>query len=159
MELKGELVSFRPDIKVVDCTLRDGGLVNNFEFSEDFVRDLYKANVAAGVDYMEFGYKASKEVFNVNDYGKWKFCDEKDIREIVGDNDTDLKISVMADVGRTDFKKDIIPKSESVIDMVRVATYINTSPAASVMINYCADMGYEVTINIMALSTACENKL
>ena len=35
MEQKGELVSFRPDIKVVDCTLRDGGLVNNFEFSED----------------------------------------------------------------------------------------------------------------------------
>ena len=47
MEQKGELVSYRPDIKVVDCTLRDGGLVNNFEFSEDFVRDLYKANVAA----------------------------------------------------------------------------------------------------------------
>ena len=46
MEQKGELVSFRPDIKVVDCTLRDGGLVNNFEFSEDFVRDLYKANVS-----------------------------------------------------------------------------------------------------------------
>lgn len=159
MEQKGELVSFRPDIKVVDCTLRDGGLVNNFEFSEDFVRDLYKANVAAGVDYMEFGYKASKEVFNVNDYGKWKFCDEKDIREIVGDNDTDLKISVMADVGRTDFKKDIIPKSESVIDMVRVATYINTIPAAIEMINYCADMGYEVTINIMAISTASENEL
>ena len=130
MEQKGELVSYRPDIKVVDCTLRDGGLVNNFEFSEAFVRDLYKANVAAGVDYMEFGYKASKEVFNVDDYGKWKFCDEKDIREIVGDNNTDLKISVMADVGRTDFKKDIIPKSESVIDMIRVATYINTIPAA-----------------------------
>ena len=147
MEQKGELVSFRPDIKVVDCTLRDGGLVNNFEFSEDFVRDLYKANVAAGVDYMEFGYKASKEVFNVNDYGKWKFCDEKDIREIVGDNDTDLKISVMADVGRTDF------------NMVRVATYINTIPAAIEMINYCADMGYEVTINIMAISTASENEL
>ena len=136
MEQKGELVSFRPDIKVVDCTLRDGGLVNNFEFSEDFVRDLYKANVAAGVDYMEFGYKASKEVFKVEDYGKWKFCDEKDIRAIVGDNDTDLKISVMADVGRTDYKKDIIPKSESVIDMVN-----------------------EVTINIMAISTASENEL
>ena len=45
MEQKGELVSYRPDIKVVDCTLRDGGLVNNFEFSEAFVRDLYNANV------------------------------------------------------------------------------------------------------------------
>lgn len=61
MEQKGELVSFRPDIKVVDCTLRDGGLVNNFEFSEDFVRDLYKANVAAGVDYMEFGIRHQRK--------------------------------------------------------------------------------------------------
>ena len=129
MEQKGELVSYRPDIKVVDCTLRDGGLVNNFEFSDEFVRELYKANVAAGVDYMEFGYKASKDLFDPKKFGKWKFCNEEDIRDIVGENNTDLKISVMADVGRTDYKKDIIPKSESVIDMVRVATYINTIPS------------------------------
>ena len=51
------MTSYRPDIKVMDCTLRDGGLVNNFEFTDEFVKDLYEANVAAGVDYMEFGYK------------------------------------------------------------------------------------------------------
>ena len=159
MQKKGELVSYRPDIKVVDCTLRDGGIVNDFKFDDEFVKDLYKANIAAGVDYMEFGYKASKEIFNVDDFGKWKFCDEESIREIVGDNDTDLKIAVMADVGRTDYKKDIIPKKDSVIDMIRVATYVNTIPAAIEMINYCADLGYEVTINIMAVSTASEKDL
>lgn len=159
MEQKGELISYRPDIKVVDCTIRDGGLVNNFYFEDDFVRNLYTANVAAGVDYMEFGYKASKEIFDVKEFGKWKFCDEQDIRDIVGDNNTDLKISVMADVGRTDYKKDIIPKQDSVIDMIRIATYINTIPAAVEMINYCADMGYETTINIMAISTAAESEL
>ena len=159
MQKKGELVSYRPDIKVVDCTLRDGGIVNDFKFDDEFVKDLYKANIAAGVDYMEFGYKASKEIFNVEDFGKWKFCDEESIREIVGDNDTDLKIAVMADVGRTDYKKDIIPKKDSVIDMIRVATYVNTIPAAIEMINYCADLGYEVTVNIMAVSTASEKDL
>lgn len=159
MQKKGELVSYRPDIKVVDCTLRDGGIVNDFKFDDEFVKDLYKANIAAGVDYMEFGYKASKEIFNVEDFGKWKFCDEESIREIVGDNDTDLKIAVMADVGRTEYKKDIIPKKDSVIDMIRVATYVNTIPAAIEMINYCADLGYEVTINIMAVSTASEKDL
>ena len=60
---RGSLLSYRPDIKVVDATLRDGGLVNDFRFTEDFVRDLYAANVAAGIDYMEFGYKASKDIF------------------------------------------------------------------------------------------------
>lgn len=159
MELKGELISYRPDIKVVDCTIRDGGLVNNFYFDDEFVRNLYTANVAAGVEYMEFGYKASKEIFDVKEFGKWKFCDEQDIRDIVGDNNTDLKISVMADVGRTDYKKDIIPKTDSVIDMIRIATYINTIPAAIEMIHYCAEMGYETTINIMAVSTAAESEL
>ena len=158
MEQKGELISYRPDIKVVDCTIRDGGLVNNFYFDDEFVRNLYTANVAAGV-YMEFGYKASKEIFDVKEFGKWKFCDEQDIRDIVGDNNTDLKISVMADVGRTDYKKDIIPKTDSVIDMIRIATYINTIPAAIEMIHYCAEMGYETTINIMAVSTAAESEL
>lgn len=158
-ERLGSLVSYRPDIKVVDCTLRDGGLVNNFRFTDEFVKDLYLANIKAGVDYMEFGYKASKEIFNPDSFGKWKFCDEKDIREIVGDNKTDMKISVMADVGRTDYKKDILPRKDSVIDMIRVATYINTIPAAIEMIEDAKKKGYEVTVNIMAVSKVSDAEL
>lgn len=156
MKKKGNLMSFRPDIKVVDATLRDGGLVNNFYFKDEFVKALYFANIKAGVDYMEFGYKASKELFDPDKFGKWKFCNEEDIRSIVGDNNSDMKISVMADVGRTDFRKDIIDKKDSVIDMIRVATYINTMPAAIEMIEYCKQKGYEVSCNIMAISTASE---
>ncbi len=159
MERHGNLMQFRPDIKVLDATIRDGGLVNNFYFEDSFVRRLYETNVKAGIDYMEFGYKASKEIFNPDEFGKWKFCDEESIRGIVGDNDTDLKIAVMADVGRTDFKKDIIPKSESVIDLIRVATYINTMPAAIEMIEYCHELGYETSCNIMAVSTARESDI
>ena len=148
------LMEYREDVKVVDATLRDGGLVNDFYFTDEFVKDLYKANIKAGVDYMEFGYKASKEIFNEDDFGKWKFCNDSDIRKIVGDNKTGLKIAVMADVGRTDFQQDIIPKKDSPIDLVRIATYINTIPAAVEMIEDCAKKGYETTINIMAVSKA-----
>ncbi len=158
-ERHGSLISVRPDVKVVDCTLRDGGLVNNFEFSDEFVKDLYLANIKAGVDYMEFGYKASKEIFDPKKFGKWKFCEEKDIRAIVGDNKTDMKIAVMADVGRTDFKKDILPKKDSVIDMIRVATYINTIPAAIEMIEDAKKKGYETTVNIMAVSKVNDAEL
>ncbi len=148
------LMSYSPDIKVIDCTLRDGGLVNDFFFTDEFVKDLYLANIRAGVDYMEFGYKASKELFNVKKFGKWKFSDDKDIRAVVGDNKTDMKIAVMADVGRCDFRKDILNKKDSPIDLVRVATYINTIPAAVEMIEDCTKKGYETTVNIMALSKA-----
>ena len=156
---KGEMVSYRPDIKVVDCTLRDGGLVNNFYFSDEFVRDLYRTNLKAGVDYMEFGYKADREMFDTEKFGKWKFCSDDDIREIVGDNTGGLKISVMADVGRTDFRRDIVDKSDSPVDMIRVATYIHTIPTALEMVEYCHDKGYETTINIMAISKANDSDL
>ncbi len=151
-------MQYRPDIKVLDATIRDGGLVNDFFFEDSFVKNLYETNVKAGIDYMEFGYKASKELFDPQKFGKWKFCDEADLRAIVGDNDTDLKIAVMADLGRTDLN-DILPKSESVIDMIRVATYINTIPAAIEMIEHCHALGYETTCNIMAVSTARESDI
>lgn len=155
----GTIVSFRPDIKVVDATLRDGGLVNNFGFTEEFVRELYKTNIAAGVDYMEFGYKASKDIFDPKDFGKWKFSNEDDIRAIVGNNDTPLKICVMADVGRTDYKRDILKKEDSVIDMIRIACYIHQIPAAIEMITDAKEKGYEVTVNLMAVSKVKDEDL
>lgn len=159
MAQKGNLMTVRSDIRVLDATIRDGGLVNKFAFTDEFVKELYRANVRAGVDYMEFGYKASKEIFDVNKFGKWKFCDEEAIRAIVGDNNSDMKISVMADVGRCDYKHDIIDKKDSVIDLIRVATYINTIPAAIDMIEDAKAKGYEVTCNIMAISNAKESDL
>ena len=152
-----KLLDFRPEIKAFDVTMRDGGLVNNFGFTDEFVKDLYQTNIKAGVDYMEFGYKASKEMFNPEEFGKWKFSDDEHIRAIVGDNDTDLKIAVMADVERCDYKKDILNRSDSPIDMIRVATYIHQIPAAIDMIEDAHRKGYETTCNIMAISTAQEN--
>ena len=153
------LVAFRRDIKILDATIRDGGIVNNFSFTDDFVRKLYQANVKAGVDYMEFGYKADPDMFNESEYGKWKFSKDEDIRAIVGDNNTDLKISVMADAGRTNFKRDILPRSESPIDMIRVATYIYQLPLAIEMIEDAHAKGYETCVNIMAISKVQEDDL
>lgn len=156
---KGSLLSYREDIKVLDATLRDGGLVNDFRFSDDFARALYQMNVSAGVDYMEFGYKASKNMFDPAKFGKFKFCNEEDLRAIVGEKKPGLKISVMADVGRTDYEKDIIDRKDSVIDMVRVATYLNEIPAAVRMVEHCAKMGYETSVNVMAISKAREEEI
>lgn len=159
MAQRGDLMTVRHDIRVVDATIRDGGLVNNFMFTDEFIKKLYITNVKAGVDYMEFGYKASKEMFDVNKFGKWKFCDEESIRGIVGENPTDMKLCVMADVGRCDYKRDILNRKDSVIDLIRVATYIHQMPAAIEMIEDAKAKGYEVTCNIMAISNAKESDI
>jgi 4-hydroxy 2-oxovalerate aldolase len=152
-------LSYRSELKVLDCTLRDGGLMNDHTFDDKIVKAIYQANVAAGVDYMEMGYKADKKIFAKTDYGPWKFCDEEDVRRIVGDNDTELKLSVMADAGRTDYHNDVLPAEQSVFDMVRVATYIHQVPAAMDIAQDALDKGYEVTLNLMAVSTIQEWEL
>jgi 4-hydroxy 2-oxovalerate aldolase len=149
---------FRPQIKVLDCTIRDGGLMNEWKFDDDFVRAVYRACVEAGVDYMEMGYRTSEKYFSRKDNGPWKFCWEEDVRRIVGDNDTALKLSVMADIGRVDYD-DFLPASESVFDMVRVACYIHQMDVAIATAEHCMDKGYEVTINLMAASKVMERDL
>ena len=158
IEKTGTMLSVREDLKVFDCTIRDGGLVNNYHFSDDFVKSLYKMCVDAGIDYMEIGKNVSPTVMSPDEYGPWNFCKEEDIRRIVGDNDTNLKIATMADVGRT-IKEEIPPKDESVVDMIRVATYIHQLPEAIELIEDFHAKGYETTCNIMAISKSFDDEL
>ena len=155
----GRWVGFRKELKVLDCTIRDGGLMNSSRFDDKTVRAVYDACADAGIDYMEIGYKNSKSIYSPADFGDWRFCDEDAIKRIVGDNKRDIKISVMADAAKSDYKTELGPKSESLIDMVRIATYIHQIPLALDMIKHCTDMGYETTVNIMAVSTVRESEL
>src|SRR5512135_2259163 len=84
---KGTLLTYRPEIKVLDCTIRDGGLINDHQFDDAFVKAVYDTCTTAGVDYMEIGYKASKKIFAREKHGSWKYCDEDDIRRIIGDGE------------------------------------------------------------------------
>lgn len=156
---KGTWLTYRPEIKIMDCTIRDGGLINDHQFEDGFVKAVYQTCVAAGIDAMEFGYKADKNIFAPAEHGTWKFCDEDTLRRIVDDNPTDLQISVMADAERTDYHTDILPKDQSVIDIVRVATYSHQIPTAVEMIKDAHDKGYRVTVNLMAISAIQEREL
>ena len=158
-EYQEDWIGYRPEIEVLDCTIRDGGLMNDHKFKDVVVRAVYQACIDAGIDYMEFGYKASKKIYSTQEFGPWKFCDEDDIRRIVGDNDTNLKLSVMADAERTDYHEDILPKDDSVLDVIRVATYIHQIPTAIDMIKDAADKGYETSCNLMAVSTVQESQI
>ncbi|MEW6751106.1 MAG: aldolase catalytic domain-containing protein [Candidatus Latescibacterota bacterium] len=152
-------ITYREQIKVFDCTIRDGGLMNDHKFDDKVVRAVYRACIEAGIDYMELGYVNSRSQFPPGEFGPWKHCAEKDIRRVVGDNDSPLKLSAMADAGKCDYRTDILPKSESVLDVIRVATYIHQIPLANDMIRDAHDKGYQATVNLMAVSTVQEREL
>lgn len=149
---------YRPQIKVLDCTIRDGGLINKWQFSDDIVKKVFLALSKAGVDYMEIGYKSSEKYFSRVEHGAWKFCTEDDIKMIVGDNETKMKLSAMADIGRID-SEDIPLKKDSILDMIRVACYAKETDKAVALAHECLDKGYEVTINLMAVSKVLESDL
>ncbi len=149
---------FREEIKVLDCTIRDGGLVNNHDFDDRFVREVYKAVSASGVDYMEIGYKNSRKLFSDKEYGKWKFCDDADVAKVIKGIESNTKISVMVDIGRVDME-DVKKAKDSPVDMIRVACYLKDVDKAIAMANDFDQKGYETCINIMAISTASESEL
>ena len=157
-DISSESVNYWPQLKVLDCTIRDGGLMNNHKFSDEFVRTVHKALVAAGVDYMELGYKADKKLFSPDEYGPWKSCTEDDLNRMFGDEDPGIKMSVLCDIGRTD-EDDVVACEQSVIDLIRVACYIHQIPAALEMVKMAKDKGYETSVNLMAISTVPEFEL
>lgn len=147
----------RDHCKIVDCTIRDGGLVNNWEFSVEFVKDLYNGLNAAGVEYMEIGYKNSPKLLKGAEAGPWRFLDERFLKEVIPQK-KETKLSALVDIGRVD-ENDILPREQSVLDLIRVACYIKDVDKALELVNKFHSMGYETSLNIMALSHVLEYEL
>ncbi len=141
---------YRKQIKVLDCTIRDGGLINNHYFTDEFICEVYKALSKSGIDYMEFGYRSSRELYSPKEFGAWKYCDDDKIKQVIdsADIESNLKISVMVDSYRVK-EQQFAPVDESPIDMFRAATYVKYIDSAIELINKCHDLGYETTCNIM----------
>lgn len=151
-------VMYRPEIKVLDCTIRDGGLINEHLFEDKFVRAVYQAVAASGVDYIELGYRASKQSFSADKFGPAKFCTEDFLRKITDGISSQTKISTMVDIGRVE-PEDIPQKKDSVVSLMRVACYVKDIDKAIALVKHCADKGYETTVNLMAISAAFEPDL
>ncbi len=153
-----EFCMYRPAITVCDCTIRDGGLVNDSQFPVETVREVYRALCAAGVDIIELGYRNSKSMFSPDKYGPWRFCDEDMLRKVTEGCETNSKLAIMQDAHKAS-ADDVLPREQSVVDIIRVATYVKDVDKAIALANNAVDKGYEATINIMAISHALEREL
>jgi 4-hydroxy 2-oxovalerate aldolase len=149
---------FRPEIKVLDCSIRDGGLINEWHFSDEFVRATYQYLSQAGADYIEIGYRASRKMFDTTKFGKWRFCDDEDVRKVIDGIESQSKLSCMVDIGRVE-DEDILPREQSPFSMIRVACYMKDVTKAISLGNMIMDKGYETTVNIMAVSTNVEREI
>jgi len=152
----GLVTDRRRRVKVLDCTIRDGGICNNWAFSHDKVNRVFKALVASGIDYMEVGYRTKDGLFDPSTNGPWRFCKEEDLARAVEPGK--VKLSTMLDVGRVG-TEDIPHSRDSVIDVVRIATYAHQLDEAFRLLDHSLNAGYETFINVMAISVLSEKEV
>jgi 4-hydroxy 2-oxovalerate aldolase len=146
----------RRRVKVLDCTIRDGGICNDWDFDHATVAQVYQALAASGVDYMEVGYKTKDGIFDRDTVGPWRFCDESDLAKIVGPSE--MKIATMVDIGRVELSE--IPNvNDSLIDVIRIATYAHQMDEALKILDHCLAQGYETFMNVMAVSTLAPDEV
>lgn len=152
---------YREEIKVLDCTIRDGGLINDYQFKDDLVKATYRAACDAAIDFFEIGKKlCESEDYPRDKYGAWNFCDDDDIKRVVNsyESETRPKLAVMFDVGRVDVSA-LKPRDQTDLDMIRTACYVADVDKGLELIKRSKDLGYITTLNIMAPSVAIETEL
>lgn len=144
------MIQTKQKTSFLDCTIRDGGYINRWDFSDDSVTELIHILDKCGYDFIEIGFRNNPQIYNNKPCGKWRYCREKDlVKVVVPKKDRNIKIAVMADY--TSSSIDLFPTcNETVIDMVRVAFHISDFEGALEMCKQLKQLGYIVSANAMA---------
>ena len=137
-------------VQILDCSIRDGGYVNDWHFSPDLVREVYRAASKAGVDFVELGFRSSSKYFDPAKFGLWKFSSDQDLFQVTG-KIRGAKIAIMGDYGRIDLE-DLVDKKKSPIDVVRVAVHKTNVYDAIDFLEKVKAKGYIVSLQCMGYS-------
>lgn len=142
-------------LSILDCTIRDGGHLNKWDFSPSLVRAAFYAAQRSGADYFEVGYRYPPQTPNV---GPFATCSDDLLFELVGVGVPDrCRLTVMIDAGKCETtyfshcRDDLTP-----IKAVRVAAYPFELDKAMSQVVELHDKGYEVFLNLMASSELSE---
>ena len=147
--------------EVLDCTLRDGGYYNNWDFSLDLVGDYLKSISSSGIKYIELGFRSfpSKSFRGSNWYTTENYINSLSISK-------NLKIAVMLNaaevINNESLEKNIkklFVKNKSKIFLVRIAFHFDELDKTIQIANILKKLGYKVALNLMQISEITEENL
>lgn len=138
-------------LEILDCTIRDGGYVNNWQFNRKMVREVYRALSKSGVDYVELGFRGTENHFDPDLYGAWRFSTEEDIR-FVSAGINGAKIAVMGDYGKIE-ENNFVDQKDSAIDLVRIAANRDKVIEAIKLLEKLKTKGYKISLQAMGFTS------
>lgn len=132
-------------IKVLDCTLRDGGYCNNWEFGQKNIQKILNGLVDSGLDIIECGFFSDKIFFNPD---VSKYNDFEQLRNLIPTNHDDTLFVIMINYGEVDFSS--LPDCENTpIDGIRLAFHKKNSEAALEAGKIIIEKGYKLFLQPM----------
>ena len=136
------------NIKLLDCTLRDGGYVNDWEFGKDTITSVFERLVGTGVDIIEIGFLDERRDFDPN---RTIMPNTESVEKIYGKIDKKNAMIVgMIDYGTCGIEN-IQPCQESYLDGIRVIFKKHLMHEALEFCRQIKELGYNVFTQAVSL--------
>jgi 4-hydroxy 2-oxovalerate aldolase len=142
-------------MKLLDCTLRDGGYYTNWDFSKETVKTYLESFNELPIDYLELGYRSNP----MSSYlGEFFYCPVHVLEEIRGLSDKKHAIILNEKDVRAEHVKPLLSPITHLVDMVRIAIDPKNIRRALILAAEVKKLGFEVAFNVMYMSTWAEQK-
>ena len=143
-------------VKILDCTLRDGGYYNSWDFKPDLVKDYLSVMAKVGVDYVELGLRQIKNerYLGANAYTSTKYLERLTLPDgpIYGVM-VDAKTILSQDCSQEDAINQLFEnRCDEKIGLVRIAAHFNEVSECYPMLKQLKRKGFLVGLNIMQAS-------
>ena len=151
-------------IKLIDCTFRDGGYYNSWDFSSELINDYFKAMEAIAIDYIEIGFRT----LNTRGYkGGCGYSTDSYSRSL--EVPPGIKLAVMVNAGElvkhpegviAALKKLFpVPAQDSLVKLVRIACHLPEIEPVIPGVSWLKENGYLATINFMQIADRTEDEI
>lgn len=137
-------------VKFLDCSLRDGGYYTNWDFEPSFVEEYLQRMNRLPVDYVELGYRSlQKEGY----LGAYFYCPDLILKKAAELSDKKLAIILNEKDLKAESLEDLLQPCQGIISLVRMAISPQRLSANVNTVCRIRNMGFEVSLNVMYLST------
>lgn len=143
-------------IKLLDCTLRDGGYNNDWKFGHNTLVNLFERITSAGLDCIEIGFLDQRRPFDMD---RSIMPNTVSVGKIYGGlNRKNTMVVAMIDYGTCDIEH-IQPCSESFIDGIRVIFKMHLMHEALAYCKQLKELGYKVFTQAVSFTTYSDEKI
>jgi len=159
------MMSVASDFKLLDCTLRDGGYYNNWDFEPELVASYLEAMVALKVDFVEIGLRSLK---NSGFKGGFAYSTDAFLNSLPIPAELEEKIGVMVNAAELVpqqqnmeklLEKLFEPKAQSPVSLVRIACHVHEFESALPAATWLKEKGYLVGFNLMQIADRSDEEV